>query len=249
MRMLKGITFISLLISIGCKQGNQPEATVRKTEVKKVENLDAVNVEVKEDSQVNLGIDKRTENQKSIELSKDEEEIQRLIRQVLAWSDSKKSIDLLPALKDSKGAVYVGFDINQHKANLQTLRETNLFAADFIENYDGIIVTLNKKIKNKEFDEWLVGDLPVFYFASETDPWCLCQDVPYDKPSPWSLVEIETLSLEDDNGVFNWKWGKLELNGSPDWKEFKYSFKVKKENNQWKVAYMEGFDFDKSIKG
>lgn len=177
--------------------------------------------------------------------NKDKEEVQVLIRQVLKWAESKKSIDLLPALTDSKDSTCIGFDLNKHKANLDKLRETNFFASEFIENYNQIILTLDRKIKNNEFDKWNTYELPPFVFANDVDPWTLCQDIPYDKPSSWNYVEIEIVNLNNGKAEAVWKWGKLELNTSPDWKEFTYKFKAVKEDDRWKIAYMQGFDFSK----
>src|SRR5437660_8470856 len=91
---------------------------------------------------------KQTENLKATEAytSKDKEEIQNLIRKVLTWSHSKRSIDLLPVLSDNKDSSCIGFDFDKHKSNLEVLKKTNLFAEEFIENYNQIIRTLDRKI-------------------------------------------------------------------------------------------------------
>ena len=44
----------------------------------------------------------------SLKNSNDKQEIQNLIRKVLNWSESKNSINLLPALTDSTDSSYVG---------------------------------------------------------------------------------------------------------------------------------------------
>lgn len=192
--------------------------------------------------------DKETVNsQVTVDLN-DKEEIQNLIRQVLNWSESKNSIDLLPVLTDSKDSSCIGFDFDKHKLNLEKLKETNLFAQEFIDNYNQIIQTLDKKIKNKEFDKWYTYELPTFIFANDVNPWCLCQDVPYDKPSPWDFIEVNIIKLDSNKADVEWKWGKLESNTDPGWKEFIYRFSVVKENDKWKIAYLQGFDFKESTR-
>jgi len=114
---------------------------------------------------------------------KDKKEIQKLIRKVLTWSESKGTIELLPVLTDSKDSVYIGFDMAKHKSNLDKLKRTNFFAVEFIDNYNQIILTLDKKLRNGEYEEWLVGDLPTFIFANDVDPWWSGQD-----HFPWKLV-------------------------------------------------------------
>jgi hypothetical protein len=178
--------------------------------------------------------------------SADKDEIQNLIRQMLNWANSKKSIDVLPVL--SKDSICTGFDFDKHKLNLEKLKETNLFADEFIENYNQIILTLDRKIKSKELEKWNIYELPTFSFSNDIDPWCLCQDVPYDNPNPWDLVEVRIINLNSEKGNLYWKWGKLELNNGKGWKEFTYRFKVVKESSKWKISYLEGFELNNGIR-
>lgn len=80
---------------------------------------------------------------KSSKTFNDKQEIQELIRKVLNWSDSKKSINLLPVIIDSKNKTYTGFDLEKLKSNLEKLKETGFFSTDFIENYNQIVLTRN----------------------------------------------------------------------------------------------------------
>ena len=180
---------------------------------------------------------------KTTSVSDDKGQIQNLIRQVLNWSNSKNKIDLLPVLTDIKDSVYIGFSLEKHKENLVKLRETDLFTTEFIENYNQIILTLDKKLRDKEFEEWRVGELPTFNFANDADPWTLWQDVPNDNPNPWDLVEVKVIKLDKDKGELTWTWEKSELSN-----EFGYKFRVKRENGKWKIAYMQGFDFKESTR-
>ena len=190
----------------------------------------------------------RTKRLKSPKLSNDELEIQNLIRKLLNWKEAKNSFDLLPVLTDSNNKTYIGFDLEKLRANLKILKATNFFSDRFIDNYKQIILTLDKKMRNNEFEKWSVGELPTFSFANDVDPWCLCQDVPYDKPNPWDLVEVKVINLNGKKGELYWNWGKPELNGSPDWKDFAYKFNVEKENGTWKISYLQGFDFKDSTR-
>ena len=189
---------------------------------------------------------KQTENLQQIDNSKDKEEIQNLMRQTLKWADSKNVIDILPLLADSQDSVYIGFDLNKHKSNLDKLRTTDFFASEFIENYNQIILTLDKKLRNREIEEWLVGDIPNFRFANGANPWCDCQDIPYDNPSPWDYIEIEVIELNNDRAELIWKWGGLDININSAWKEFSYKFRAVKENGKWKITYLQNFDFEES---
>ncbi|MCZ2130303.1 MAG: hypothetical protein LC109_08550 [Bacteroidia bacterium] len=173
----------------------------------------------------------------------DKEQIQNLIRQVLNWADSKNSIDLLPVLTDNKNSVYIGFDLDKHKQNLDKLKQTNFFATEFIENYNQIILTLDKGLKNGNYDQWLVGDLPTFIFSNDHSPWCNCQD-----NDDWNKVEVRVIKLTDNEGELEWTWGNLSADAHSSWKEFAYKFRVVKENDKWKIAYLTGFDFKESTR-
>ncbi|MDR0801482.1 hypothetical protein [Fluviicola sp.] len=186
-----------------------------------------------------------TENLLQIDHSKDKKKIQNLIRQVLKWADSKDCITT-PVLSDSQDSIYTGFDLNKLQSNLDKLRTTGFFASEFIDNYNQIMLTLNRKLRNQEV-EWLVGDLPPFG-NTDTNPWCDCQDVPFDNPNPWDYVKIEIIELKNGNAQLIWKWGSPNLNTHPVWEEFSYRFKAVKENSKWKIAYLQGFDFDESTK-
>ncbi len=188
-----------------------------------------------------------TEEKSSIS-TQDKEQIQVFIRQVLNWAENKNSIDLLPVLVDSKNIVYIGFDLKKHKQNLEKLKQTNFFATEFIDNYNQIIVTLDKRLRNGNYDPWLVGNLPTFIFANDVSPWTMCQDVPYDKPNPFDFIEVNIISLEKNNAEATWHWGNLEQNADKSWKDFSYKFKVVKENNKWKISYLTGFDFKESTR-
>ncbi|MCK6601770.1 MAG: hypothetical protein L6Q77_08090 [Bacteroidetes bacterium] len=174
-------------------------------------------------------------------LTDDQEQIQNLIRQVLTWADSKNTIGLLPVLTDNHDSIYVGFDLNKHNRNLENLRQTNFFATEFIENYNQIILTLDEGLKKGDYGLWLVGDLPPFFFSSDRSPWCNCQDN-YD----WNKVEVRVIELTENYGELEWIWGGLNADTHQSWRDFSYKFRVIKENDKWKIAYLSGFDFKKS---
>jgi hypothetical protein len=178
----------------------------------------------------------------SIEHSRDIDEIRILIRQALSWADSENAIDLLPAISDSTGSVYIGLDFSKVQVNLDKLEQTNFFSRAFISNYSQIMSTLDTGIKNEKYSAWLVGDIQTFRFANDVNPWCYCQELPYDKPSPWNLVEVKVISLGKEKGDLTWTWGQT------DWPDIEYRFSVLKENGKWKISYMKGFDYNEGVK-
>jgi hypothetical protein len=177
----------------------------------------------------------------------DVNEIQTLVRNMLVWAESKKSFDLVPVITDKADTSCIGFDLEKVKANLEILQSTGYFSARFIENYNQILVTLDKEMKAKKFTAWSTGELPPFNFANDVDPWSDCQDEPYDTPNPYDLVDVHVVNLNQKDGELYWTWGKLGADVDPSWKKFTYKFKVEKEDGKWKIAYLEGFDFKQSV--
>ncbi len=173
----------------------------------------------------------------------DKEQIQNLIRKVLIWSASENTIDLVPVITDGRDSIYTGFNFDIHKLNLDILRQTDFFAEEFIENYNQIILTLDKGLKNGTYEQWMVNDLPTFIFSNDHSPWCNCQD-----NDDWNKVQVRVIKLTDKEGELVWTWGYLIADTHLGWDDFSYEFKVIKENDKWKISYLRGFDFKESIR-
>lgn len=174
--------------------------------------------------------------------AKDEAQIKNLIMRVLEWSDSKNSIDLLPVVTDSKDSIYVGFDMAAHRKNLEILKKTDLFTDGFIENYNQIILTLDKGLRDGKYETWLVGDLPTFIFANDYSPWWNGQE-----SFPLAQGTIELISSDKNNGEYYIKYGNKQQ-GCEGFENYKMRFKVSKEANKWKISYLEGFEFKESTR-
>lgn len=210
MKHLKRLSLILALVHVGCNQKNHSSTIIEKDQ---------------------------PGNTVLVQNANDRDQNHKLINQVLRWADSKNSIDLLPAITDTKDSVYIGFDLDKHRQNLEKLRTTNFFATEFIDNYDQIILTLDKRLIDKEYQPWRVGYLPSFGFANDSSPWCNCQDY-----LDWDLVQVKVHKLTSNQGELVWYWGELGPGYDSSWKEFEYSFRVVKENDNWKISYLEGFD-------
>ncbi|MBN1186430.1 MAG: hypothetical protein JXB49_29410 [Bacteroidales bacterium] len=214
MKQIGFLIIIIVLIFSSCNQNNKTATTTEN----KLENIETPNK------------------------SNDSEEIQTLIRKVLNWSDSKNHIELLPVLTDSNDSIYIGFDLDKHKYNLVKMKSTDFFATEFIENYNQIILTLDKGLRNGEYEQWLVGDLPTFIFANDYSPW-------WNGQESFSIEKgtVELIKLDNESGEFNFTCGDKGL-GCEGMENYKMRFRVIKENNKWKISYMEGFDFKESTR-
>jgi hypothetical protein len=162
--------------------------------------------------------------------AEDKEQIQNLIRQVYKWHETQKPSNN-DMITDSKDSIYLGFNLDQLKLDIEELKATNFFSNEFIDNYNKIYTTLDKKLKNKEF-EWLVGDLPPF--GNDVNPWCNCQDNP---DNYWQTMTIKKIEFNSNNATFTWTWGD----------NFEYKAKAVKQNDNWKISYLQGFDFNEFI--
>jgi len=161
----------------------------------------------------------------------DKEKIQNLMRQVYEWHETQ-ILSNNDMLSDEKDSIYIGFNLDQLKQDIENLKETSFFSNEFLENYYKIYTTLDKKLRNKEI-EWLVGDLPPF--GNDANPWCNCQDTP---DNYWHKMTLKILHIESNKATFTWTWGD----------NFEYKARAVRENNFWKIAYLQGFDFKEMTK-
>lgn len=166
----------------------------------------------------------------------DKEQIINLVKQVYKWqmADTSKN-DMVP-LKDAKDSNYVGIDLNKHKIRLDELRKANFFSDEFIDNYNKIVLTVDRKLKSKEY-EWPVGDLPPF--GNDADPWCNCQDYPNDT-AWWNAINFRFIDIDNKKSTLAWTWASSEF----DKDRHEYTVRVVKINGVWKISYLQGFDFN-----
>jgi hypothetical protein len=184
-----------------------------------------------------------SENQ-SVDINQiDDSEIDSLLISVLKWSDSPESFNLLPLVSDSIDSLFVGFDLEEHQKNIQKLQKTGFFAQEFIDNYNQIILKLDTNFRNGDYGQCSVNEIPNFVFAVDHNPWCKCQD-----NLDWNTIKTKTISRTPETAEMEWYWAKLAPDVHQSWKDFRYRFKIVKEDGHWKIAYLSGFDFDIAIK-
>lgn len=167
----------------------------------------------------------------------DKEQIKNLVKATYKWYDANSSEGDFEPIANEADSIYVGIDLKKHQSRLETLRKSGYFAEEFLNNYNKIAVTLDKKLKSKEF-EWFVGEMPPF--GNDASPWCNCQD--YISENPWDAIELNFLNNDGSNAEFSWTWNQSTA------KTFTYKMKAQKVDNQWKISYLEGFDFESFTK-
>lgn len=176
----------------------------------------------------------------SVQQQKEFEEIEALIRDVYVWREDSLPYEI-DMIADENDSLYLGFDVVHLQFVVEKLKSTAFFTEGFIANYEKIYLTINQQMKDHTI-EYFVGDLPPVNDGA--DPWCNCQDVPFDDPNPWTLIHVKPVDFQEDRGVFLWEWGGIDLDETSGWKGFLYLFNVVKENGEWKIDYLEGLDFE-----
>ncbi|MFT3737399.1 MAG: hypothetical protein QM786_01450 [Breznakibacter sp.] len=164
----------------------------------------------------------------------DKKAIEQLVRNFYKWQEANDTNIGFTPIPDPFDSIYVGLDLNELERGIAILKGSNFFADEFLDNYKRIVQTIDQKLRNGEL-VWFVGDMPPF--GNNTNMWCNCQDYPYD--NPWDLIEFKYDRMEPHLATLTWTWGKSEWS-----KNFKYQIIVKKTDFQWKIAYLEGFDFE-----
>lgn len=167
----------------------------------------------------------------------DKEQIKNLVKSAYKWYDANSSESDFEPIPNEADSIYVGIDLKKHQTRLENLKKSGFFAEEFLNNYNKIAETLDKKLKSKEF-EWLVGELP--RFGNDASPWCNCQD--YISENPWDNIILNFTNSDASNAEFSWTWNNETA------KTFTYKMKAQKVDNQWKISYLEGFNFENFTK-
>ena len=163
----------------------------------------------------------------------DKQQVEDLVKKVLKWHDENGTYVGFKPLYNPSDDLVIGMDLNVLQNELDKFAKTNMFDKEFIENYGAIVKTIDDKIKSKEIS-FMDGDMPSYVGA---DPWCNCQDVPYE--NPWDKIEITFLNVDQENATLTWTWGNSEWS-----KNFNYEVKAKKIEGTWKISYMQGFEIN-----
>jgi len=131
----------------------------------------------------------------------DKVKIVNLVKQVLKWHEKNGTLTGFEPMINLKDSVVIGLNLNTLKEELNAFAKSNLFDEEFISNYKNIFLKIDKKLKSKEM-QWHDGDMPPY---GSIDPWCRCQDYPYD--NPWDKIEIKFISLDKESAIITWTWG------------------------------------------
>jgi len=168
-------------------------------------------------------------NQDSNQITaQDSTELTKIVRQTYTWVETtEQKADFEPTQEKPTDTIYSGLDLTIQKARIEQLEKSGFFANQFIENYKQIATKTDEKLKNGSA-VWAVGDLPPFV-GSGINAWCNCQDYP---EKYWEKITLSKFEKQSGETAFVWTLD----NG------FIYKVRAKKENEVWKISYLEGFD-------
>lgn len=159
--------------------------------------------------------------------AQDSTELTKLVRQTYTWvNTTEQKPDFEPTQTNPTDTIYSGLDLEKQKARLEQLEKSGFFAKEFLESYTQVATKMNEKIKSGS-DIWLVGDMSPF--ANDVDMWCNCQDI---LEKYWKKITLSKFEKQGEETAFVCT---LE-------EGFTYKIRAKKENESWKISYLEGFD-------
>ena len=153
----------------------------------------------------------------------------QLTKNLYKWNQTDHNDDFFsPLQKAETDTVYAGLDMKLHGQKLRDMRSSGLFTEGFIANYHKIALLIDAGLKDGSL-KWVIGELPPF--GDRTNPWCNCQDFAND-----FINKLYIMHLQPENGGVFYNWGDGG-GGTP------YNIKALKEGKQWKINFMEGFDY------
>lgn len=161
-----------------------------------------------------------------------------LVKTLYKWHVTQKLTfeGFKPVKLNTTDTLYKGIDLFENQKSVDELRGTGLFADSFLKDYRNIALRMDKELRDGSSIWPANGDPPTF--DNDVDPWCDCQDEPID--DYWKIIKLNNLSINNNEAHFNWIW-----EGYPAFKDFKYKMVAVRQNNDWKIAYMQGYDLQK----
>jgi hypothetical protein len=167
-------------------------------------------------------------NKSLSDISRYNSDLTVFIRNVYEWIETKGSkIDFDVITGNGQDRNYIGIDWVKHTKRLEELKSTNFFSSEFIDTYEKIAHSIDKRLKDGSI-VYPVGELAPY--GNGTNPWCNCQDSPDEY---WKNIMIMDIKIANDKVSFAWTWGN----------NFMYKVMVSKVGESYKINYLQGFDY------
>ena len=179
-----------------------------------------------------------TEDIAIVKSNNDSIEITSLVRQVYEWHMAKRLIDFPYKYIHPGDTLFSGIDWEKYNNNIEIFKQTNFFTLAFLDRHKEIASTLDSSIKKADI-EWRNINYGIPLWETNADDWCGCQDYP---DNYWEKLTIHDLEIKSDIASFYWTWDEQVKADS-----FKYKMTAKKDDNEWKINSMEGFEYYYSV--
>jgi hypothetical protein len=176
-------------------------------------------------------ISKLTKASDAVTRTADSIKLTKLVKALYKWhtKDTVCKCGFNPLKKNASDTLYSGIDLDDNKKTISELRQTGFFAEDFLDNYRKIAVRMDKELRDGT-SLWPEGELSTF--GDDSDAWCNCQDYPVD--DYWKIIRLTDIKYNENEASFKWTWGDSTY----------YKVKAKKEDSNWKISYLQGFDMN-----
>ena len=164
----------------------------------------------------------------------DSAQVITLLKEMYRWHDKNQDngSDFSIIVKDS---FQVGLNYDSLNKTIGALKRTNYFSSSFLDNYKKLADIVNHTLVNanpKYANE-------INFDFQDADPWTGFQD---SDPDYWDKFRITDYRSSADSASLKW------LIKTNNWSSDPYAVGFAKENGQWKVSWLEGFDLKKYAK-
>ncbi len=169
-------------------------------------------------------------------LTNDRKTIEDLVRDMYIWNEKRDyKHEFEPVIKNGKA---VGYNLDSHKIFLKELLDSGFFSQEFIANIDKVFQEQNKLLTNGKV-QWREGEMGPF--QGDANVWCGCQDEPAE--DAYNKLTLHFENLDNNSAKFYWNWEGY----GDDWAAKQYYMRAVKEDGKWKIAYMQGWDYNANL--
>ena len=155
------------------------------------------------------------------------QKIIRVLQKMYQWQATQGGAMDFPLIDN--GERYTGLNQTVFAQRLKQLQATKLFATGFLSAYNQIAQEIHRRLSTGEAEYW-IGDMPPY--GNDVDPWTNSQDAPAQF---WYQFRIQNFQFQGTQAQFTWHW-PVGYGDQPYW------VGMVKEQGQWRINYLQGFD-------
>ncbi len=162
-----------------------------------------------------------------------------LVRNLYKWHEQNPDkVGFNLKFNSPTDSIFTGIDWQAYNKDSRAWKETGFFSNIFLKMHRSITLSLDSSI-HQASAEWRNINDGIPYWDTNADDWCGCQDSP---DNYWKLITIKKFTKRIDTARFSWTWDTIDLPHP-----FLYEMQAIKENGFWKISYMEGFKYYRTV--